>query len=302
MNNCTKGLGEGESFATGLLLGVFEPTYLSMSTELQTLVRNHIASGKFQVPTLPVIATQALALAQDEDSTSAQLAALICKDQSLAANLLRLANSPAYSTVVKIVSLQQAVTRLGMNTIAELAVTICVKGNVFGGRTYKALTQELWGHALATALFAKEVARQQRHNIESAYLCGLLHRVGMPIVLKALTDVCPKKELPNDQDAYELLETLHVEAGLAAVEQWKLPAQVAVAVKNSKMYEEAKQHRNLAALVHLSAALASAMFSDETDDTEDIAELPVLEELSIYPDHLVDIRKHEERISAAVAA
>jgi HD-like signal output (HDOD) protein len=272
-----------------------------MSTELQTQVRNHIASGKFKVPTLPVIATQALVLAQNEDSTSAQLAALICKDQALAANLLRLANSSAYSTVVKIVSLQQAVTRLGMNTIAELAITICVKGNVFGGRMYQDLTKELWSHALATALFAKEVARQQRHNIESAYLCGLLHRVGMPIVLKALTDICPRAELPSNEGAYELLEALHVEAGLAAVEQWNLPAQVAVAVKNSKMYEEAKQHRNLAALVHLSSALASAMFSEDTED-DTLTELPVLEELSIYPDHLVDIRKHEERISAAVAA
>ncbi len=267
--------------------------------ELHAQVRELLDSGAFEVPTLPAVATQVLAMVEDEDSNAAQLAALICKDQALATHLLRLANSPAFCGVTRIVSLQQAITRLGMRTIAELVVTICMQGSVFSGRAYRALIEELWAHALGTALFAKEVARQQRHNIEAAYLCGLLHRVGMPIVLKAVTDVCPAKALPPDEQVRVVLAQLHVSAGLQAVEQWGLPSQVAVAVKDSERYEQAQDHRNLAAMVHLSSALASAMLQG---GEAELGELAVLEELSIYPDNLSELRQHEERISAAVAA
>ena len=272
-----------------------------MPGSLKEEVQEQLFSKHFEMPNLPHVATQALVMAQDEMSTSASLAELICKDQSLATNLLRIANSPAYAGTSAIVSLQQAITRLGMQTIAELAITICVKGSVFPKKAYAEISASLWTHSLASALFAKEIARQQRRNVEAAYLCGLLHRIGMPLVLKAVTDVRKdKNDKPSSADVEELLESLHVDIGLVATERWKLPSQVAVAIRHSQSYESAEQHRHLAAVVNLSHALASALLDGNGFDQ--IADLPVLDELSMYPDQLAELVGNQERIQLAVAS
>jgi HD-like signal output (HDOD) protein len=106
-----------------------------------------------------------------------------------------------------------------MQTIAELAITICVRGSVFPKKAYAEISTSLWTHSLASALFAKEIARQQRRNIEAAYLCGLLHRIGMPLVLKAMTEVRKDvKNKPSTEEVEKLLLTLHVNVGLLATE------------------------------------------------------------------------------------
>ncbi len=271
-----------------------------MPGSLKEDVQEQLYSKHFEMPNLPHVATQALAMAQDEKSTSADLADLICKDQSLATNLLRIANSPAYAGTRAIVSLQQAITRLGMQTIAELAVTICVRGSIFPKKTFADLSSGLWMHSLASALFAKEIARQQRRNVEAAYLCGLLHRIGMPLVLKAVTDVRGKGEEPKQVEVEELLQLLHVEVGLLATEKWHLPSQVGVAIQYCTEYESAEQHRHLAAVVNLSDALASALLAGE--GFEEVADLPVLEELSMYSDHLEKVVENHERIQETIAA
>ncbi len=272
-----------------------------MPGSLKEEVTDQLYSKDFEMPNLPHVATQALSMAQDDKSTSASLADLICKDQSLATNLLRIANSPAYAGSRAIVSLQQAITRLGMQTIAELAVTICVRGSVFPKKAFAEISSSLWTHSLASAIFAKEIARQQRRNVEAAYLCGLLHRIGMPLVLKAVTEVRGKTdEKPTTEEVEELLSALHVDVGLLATDTWHLPSQVAEVIRHSDAYEDAEQHRHLAAVVNLSHALASALL--EGNGFEHVADLPVLDELSMYPDHLEEIIANQERIQMAVAS
>ncbi len=277
--------------------GLLEPTPRSLKED----VRDQLFSQDFEMPNLPQVATQAFAMAQNERSTSASLAKLICTDQSLATNLLRIANSPAYGGIQAIVSLQQAITRLGMQTIAELAITICVRGSIFPKKAFAEVSTNLWTQSLASALFAKEIARQQRRNVEAAYLCGLLHRIGMPLVLKAVTDVRKKNDTkPSSEEVVELLESLHLDIGLLAAEKWHLPSQVAVAIRYSDSYEDAEQHRHLAAVVNLSDALAAALV--DGNGFEHIADLPVLDELSMYPDQLAKVIAHHERIGLAVAS
>src|SRR5438132_2993954 len=66
------------------------------------------------MPTLPVIATRALALANEPDTKFADLARLIEGDAAIATGLLRIANSLFYAGGCPAVRLQQAVVRLGM--------------------------------------------------------------------------------------------------------------------------------------------------------------------------------------------
>lgn len=260
-------------------------------------VRERLRAERFEMPNLPHVATQALALAQSEDSTARQLSDLICQDQALATNLLRMANSPAFAGARSIVSLQQAITRLGMGTVADLAVTICVKGSLFPKGAAAGRSQALWSHSLGSALFAREIARLCRRNVEAAYLCGLLHRIGMPIVLKAIVDI------GGDYDDAEIdaaLAELHVETGLQASEFWMLPGQVSVAIRHYQNFSESTQHSSLAAVVHLASFMAERVAREE--DLDATRELPVLDELSLYPDQMQRIIDMQEDVASAMKA
>ena len=37
--------------------------------------------------------------------------------------------------------------------------------------------------------YAKEIARLRRSNVEGAFLCGLLHDIGKPVLLQTLVDI-----------------------------------------------------------------------------------------------------------------
>jgi len=44
-------------------------------------------------------------------------------------------------------------------------------------------------HAFVKGGFAKELARQKRRNVETMFLCGLLHSIGRPLVLRLIGEV-----------------------------------------------------------------------------------------------------------------
>jgi len=70
-----------------------------------------------------------MTMAGDPDPDVADLSDLIHKDQTLASGVLRIANSAAYCTGDPIVSLRQAVMRLGMSILSEIAMAACLRSD-----------------------------------------------------------------------------------------------------------------------------------------------------------------------------
>ena len=63
-----------------------------------------------------------MSLCSEETCDAARLAELITHDQALAGHVLGVSNSAAYAPKEPIVSLQQAVSRLGSDTVCEIAM------------------------------------------------------------------------------------------------------------------------------------------------------------------------------------
>ncbi len=92
------------------------------------------AAGKIELPLLPTVATEVLSSSLDEHSDAARLAGLIQQDQSLATHVIRVVNSPAFRGAIEVVALQQAIARLGMERIREIALSASLKSCVFKKR------------------------------------------------------------------------------------------------------------------------------------------------------------------------
>lgn len=100
--------------------------------DLTLLLAQQVAEQSLSLPMLPAVANEVLALTQAETTDAARLSQVMHRDPALASNVLRVANSAAFVGQVPCASLQQAVSRLGLQRVTEIALALAVKGSVFG--------------------------------------------------------------------------------------------------------------------------------------------------------------------------
>jgi putative nucleotidyltransferase with HDIG domain len=268
----------------------------------QSLIQK-IETGEIELPLLPQAASQVMALASDPTADAAKLSALIHQDQALAAHVLRIANSPAYMPRSPVVSLQHAVAMLGMTLLSEIAFTASLKSGAFKAPGHEEDVKRLWRHSLASGAFAKEVARMRRVNVESAYLCGLLHEIGKPVVLQTATALaqaqCPTVE---KSILYGWIDGYHSRVGTLIAEKWGLPKQVATAIQYYDDYDHAGSFRQECLLTCASDRLASHLLAPEDLPEESLRAQPVFAELNLYPNDIDQLLTTKDQVLAMVNA
>jgi putative nucleotidyltransferase with HDIG domain len=278
----------------------------ALQAQVSSEVRARVEAGSWRVPLLPQVASQVIALAAVPEVDAGKLSALIHRDPSLAGQVLRTANSAAYAPRMPIVSLQQAVARLGLSVISEIAFSASLQSGTFRVPGHERDLQALWRHSLGAGAWAKEVARLRRTNVESAFLCGLLHGVGKPALLQIAVDVVVSMG-SADQLQRSWLPALFAEhestVGARIAQSWALPGAVAAAIAH---------HQNPAGTggdfpmevqtTRLASLLASWSLHDAAVGEEQLREDSVLESLNLYPDDLDVLIAKREAVLAIVDA
>jgi HD-like signal output (HDOD) protein len=272
---------------------------------LRAHLTTQLEQGAVDLPLLPVVDTQGLQLAGDPDADSAKFSALIQQDQALAGQILRIANSAAYATRSPIVSLQQAIAWLGINMLAGLAFSVSVQSGVFKVNGYEKEVRALWHQALATGLYGKEIARRNRQNVENAFLCGILHTIGKPLIIH-LINQAPRDS--STQLSWEVIEILiqefHITAGTKLAEAWQLPQPVQETIR---FYPDAAYHQAIsptkgAMITCLADHLAASLVDSASLDEEALRALPVVQDLNFYPEDMDAIFELKDTIQESVEA
>ena len=252
---------------------------------LEQQLKIRIESGAIELPMLPAVGVQVLALTQNEDSDASGLASLIENDLSLTSYILKVSNSAAFSSYGKTQTLQQAITKLGMKNIAQLALTMTVGQGVFKS---DALTHEitsyLWQHSLLSALWAREIAGLCRLNSDVVFLNALLHQIGKPVVLHAISDLLNgPAQLPEFDDLLGLIEKYQKRMGLKLAHSWNLPESITATISYIDEYELANDMQLEVAAVNAARLLADIVLATgEPVQFEDaVADQAVFGELSL---------------------
>ena len=276
-------------------------------TALRRLVAERLGTGTIALPLLPQVASQVLALTSQPKVDALQLSNLIHRDPALAGQVLRIANSPAYMPSMPIVSLQQAVARLGMETVTEIVLAASLQSGTFKVPGYENQLKRLWRHGLASGLFAKEIARLLRSNVESAFLCGLLHAVGKPALLQVIADA--RRERSRDQGPrgpvsddvlLTLLAEFHTGVGLRIATSWVLPQPVVNAIAFYATFEAAPANRREAAVACLADLFASDLDQPAPEFEADIRRQGVVAELNLYPEDVNQLLAKRPNVARTV--
>lgn len=249
--------------------------------------RTHLTSSLAapqSIAPLPRVCAQLAELTAGQSTDAAQLARLIQSDPALAGEIMRVANSPALRPRSPVVSLQQAVSWLGVAEVRNIATAVMLRGEVFNAPGHEPESEDLWREAWLAGLWAKEIARERRKHVESAFLAALMHRTGAALALKILS--CFEVEQRTAMDARtfsDLVVEFEAAFGRVLMTSWRLPADVQEGAISWRQYRESA-HSDLAATVHAAHLLATHTLHPQLLTEELVIDSAVFEHLGVFPD------------------
>jgi HD-like signal output (HDOD) protein len=233
---------------------------------------------------LPRICAELAQLTAQQTVDAAQLARLIQSDPALAGELMRVANSAAMRPRATVVSLRQAVSWLGVAEVRNIAMAVMLHGEVFVAPGHEPQSEELWREALLSGLWAKEIARERRKHVESAFLAALMHRTGAALGLKILSQYEAEQRTVMDAGSFaELVAEFEPAFGRLLMNNWCLAGEVQDAACDWRDYSHSSRS-DLAGTVNAAHLLATHTMHPQLLSEELVLESPVFEQLGIFPD------------------
>ncbi len=216
---------------------------------MKTIVIQRVADDDVPLPSLPQVLMNALKCLRRPDFDLAEVSQIIEPDPLITARVLRLANSAAFASRQPIVTIPAAVSRVGGTALKSFFIEIAAE-RVFSSKDpeINRSCRTLWQHSVGTALLSRDLAAKvfrlgHGDVAESAYLAGLLHDIGKPILAAVLLDA--EKRLLGGralkwltpESWLLLLGSAHRTVGLLVSAQWDLPMMVRMGISNITQYD-----------------------------------------------------------------
>lgn len=163
---------------------------------------------------------------------------LISYDKSLAAQLLRMANSALFRRRAQVDSLRTAVLALGMWRVRDMVYS-CTLPKMLKSDADVMAPPVFWRHALGTALVSQHIAQAFGiENLDKYYLAGLLHDIGILVnsllfrkEFQNALQTAESSETPLCEVELRILGFTHCESGRILADLWKLPEDVAATIE-----------------------------------------------------------------------
>lgn len=216
--------------------GGIEVTEIDQSDEANALtfaLCQEILDGSIRIPAMPDIAFKIQRLFSEDNADAAVLSNLIQTDPSLSAKLLRTANSALYRGSSAVNSLQQAIVRMGLETLRK-QVLIYAASEIFRemSSSMKLRMQELWRGSRRVAAFSRILAGKVKgFDPESAQMAGLLSDLGEVAIAQFVQD--------HDQLAYteetltQAIASLRAQINSMLMQKWRLGDDLIVVAEES---------------------------------------------------------------------
>ncbi|MFZ3339953.1 MAG: HDOD domain-containing protein [Terriglobales bacterium] len=285
----------------------------------QTQLKSRIAALD-SISTAPAILQPLLDMMRlpVDDIRMEKVVDLISRDGAIAAQCLRIANSPLFgrSTVETI---RSAVMTLGVDRVRSILFGVCMNQTIPNDK-WVVDRNTFWRHSLGCALVTQTMARRIGYpDAEKAYLAGLVHDLGFLVISvldnarfrdclrRAVAERCPLHIAEQ-----QILGYTHADAGSMLCEHWGFSKELADAARNHHRLDLMETADPLVCLVHLGDLLCrvrnlgygydetiTVSFSEETAWNHLVANYPALAEMDLFR-FTLDVDSSMDQIAALV--
>lgn len=288
---------------------------------IRSRLKEEITKESFDIPLLPTVATQVLQMANDPKVGIGDLEKLVKQDQVIAAKILQVANSPYYRGLSTIVSLRDAMNRMGLKMMKDIVFSLSVKGKIFQAKNFEKELEDVWAHSVSAAVISQLIAKRLGIDSEYSFLAGLLHDIGKVVLVQVLVKLeederqKKAKEMkaqykPFDPKSFKIdkihdvllplvFQEYHGAVGAMVAIKWKLPELISNVIRYHHEYAKAEDARSVATVVYLANLLCHHFGYGHPETPIDLMQEKAFFELNLSVDQ---IKKLQEEIPAAVDA
>jgi HD-like signal output (HDOD) protein len=133
------------------------------------------------IPSLPDVYLQLVEKIQDPECSVDDVGAIIARDISMTAQILRLVNSAYFGLRRRVSNPQEAVKYVGIDTVRSLVLSISAYAQFQRLPLGGVVLEKLWNHSLITAGGARAIALREQADswtVDEAFVSGVLHDLG----------------------------------------------------------------------------------------------------------------------------
>ena len=238
-----------------------------MNSELQSQLRAQIKQLD-SISTAPAILMPLLDMLRlpSEKIRLEKVVELVACDGAIAAQCLRLANSPLYGSRY-IETVHSAVMALGLERVRSMLFGLCVN-RVIPQDKWVMGPDAFWRHSLGCALVTQRMAKKIEYpEPEKAYLAGLLHDIGLLVNSILYTEdfrecrrQAAEQHVPLHIVEEQILGFTHCETGQMLCEHWGFSKDLVDAARCHHDVNLLPTAGPLACLVHLGDLLCRVCY------------------------------------------
>jgi len=227
--------------------------------------RNEIIQSLQSIPPVPLVAVRLTRLLRDPEIGIGKLVETIKYDPGLTSQAVKMANSALLGSTTQVVTLRDALVRLGTERLLRLVIASAVQPALSEAvQGYCLDAGDLWRHCVAVGIAGEKIEKETGgENGDLAFTLGLLHDIGK-LVMGSFIDSNASliaREADNQIISFldveeKVLGIDHTEAGALMLEQWGFLEDFVDAVRWHHQPDNAESAQDLADLVHVADAIA----------------------------------------------
>ena len=212
-----------ESYGKGVVAIDEDEALLSLLTPIDLIER--FRDPSYRPPVLPSVALELYELSRRVNFDYKHAIRILERDPIIAARVLRTSQSPAFASRVPVKSLDDALSRLGIDVLSQIVFEVTAGMTLFRVRGYEPIMERVRRHSTAVAYIARAVAHATKQPTELAFLCGLFHDIGVVACLLVYSGL-NKGKPPDFDDVWPTVCSIHCEVSQLLAQLWQLPVEV----------------------------------------------------------------------------
>jgi len=240
-----------------------------------------LQQGNFILPSLPSVATRIRETIEGDGSSAADIANVILTDPSIAAKIIKAANSALYQRRTKAEDCKTAVVSLGTKVTTQLVIAFTLK-ELFNSpnEMLKKRMKQLWEHSIEIAAVSFVLAKiTSGFNAEHALLAGLIHDIGIVAILNKATE--HPRIMDSEEHLDKVIHKMHGQVGSSILKRWDFSADfIAVTEETENWMRDDNEESDLVDIINM-AHLHSYIGSPKQRDVPIIDQVPAFHKMAL---------------------
>ncbi|AUC87327.1 histidine kinase [Alteromonas sp. MB-3u-76] len=276
---------------------------MSTQNALSTILVEKINNDTLVLPTLPAIALKVRKAADNPDINLNAMADVVGQDPSLGARMIKIANSAYMGRSVKVTSINQAVTRIGLRQIKNISTALAMeqlfvsKNDIVTRYLQKewASTVNIVANSMAVLQLYIARTKKREMSIDTMTLAALVHNIG---VLPVLTEAERHPEVFANPSFLDVaIDKLSGRIGASIMKEWEFDEAFVNIAQYWKDLSFIPENVGYIDFVRVGAALSGAIDSQKDAIMNLAVQRNIVEDISIlHSDEFNDLASAAKQI------